>query len=142
MAPPTRAQAAEGLAEYLKAIDGDLQLATVLAFDAYKAPAATPLAASHAIEIVLWVEDESADEDIRKRYSIASVELEPLEVVAQSFGGGSGDMAGFRRMLLTKGQQRMPPVEGGEMYSVVVFALPRPPAPRECCTSASDRPRR
>lgn len=125
---PTREQAAEGLTQYLNQIDGDLTLAAVLAFEAHKPSTATSRAKSHVIELVLWVEDEPVDVDVKKRYSLASVELEPLEVVAKSFGG-SGDVEGFRRMLLAKGQKRTPDVEGGETYTIVVFVLPRPPAP-------------
>lgn len=128
---PTRAQTSQALSQYFAATEGDLQLASLLAFQAHKPSSATSLNKSHAIELVLWVEDEAEQEqeESRKKFSVASVELEPLEVVAQSFGGGK-DMEGFRRMLLAKGEKRGQVEEGTEAYTVVVFAIyPRPSAP-------------
>lgn len=130
--PPTRSSTAASLTQYLQSINGDLHLASVLAFRASSPP--TPsLSQSHVIELVLWVEEDQ--EDVRSRFSVASVELERLDVVAQSMGGKAGDVEGFRRMLLAKGeekaaQQGEKSEEGTKTYSVVVFAIyRRPPAP-------------
>jgi hypothetical protein len=127
---PTRAQTSQALSQYFAATEGDLQLASLLAFQAQQPSSSTSLNRSHAIELVLWVENEAAEEaeDVRKKFSIASVELEPFEVVAQSFGGGK-DVEGFRRMLLAKGEKRGQVEEVAEVYTVVVFAIyPRPPS--------------
>lgn len=134
--PPTRAQTSAALSSYFQATQGDLQLASLLAFQAHlpssSSSNSTSLNKSHAIELVLWVEDEvqQPDQDVRNKFSIASVELEPLEVVAQSFGGGK-DIEGLRSMLLARGEKLgQVEEEGTEVYTVVVFAIyPRPPSP-------------
>ncbi|ORY88316.1 hypothetical protein BCR35DRAFT_24182 [Leucosporidium creatinivorum] len=142
---PSRSQTSSALSSYFTSIDGDLQLASILAFQSHLQPSTSsaPSNKSHAIELVLWVEEEASNEgeDVRKKFSVASVELEPLEVVAQSFGGAAKDVEGFRRMLLAKGEKRgqKEEEEGAEVYTIVVFAIyPRPPSPGSAPPNPSD----
>lgn len=145
---PTRSETLASLVRYLTLVGSDLHLAAIIAAEAHlpELSAASRTAQSDAIELVFFASDDQTSVDVRSRFVLASAELEPLEVIAQTLGAPTHDIAGFKKMLSTKGDSRR--LEAGrtsagstespsasDFMTVVVHALHPPPSTAPSATA-------
>lgn len=111
---PSRAQTLSSLVQYLSYISPDIHLACLLATAAHlsaktsvdaAASSTAETAQTHALELVFFALDDQTQRDVRSRFTLASAELEPFELIARTLGFPSNDRTGFKKMLLSKGEK-------------------------------------